>query len=308
MRAIQDGLLTNVSRKLVPQGMISRRLLTPLTVVQDSGKIGKHGKQHLRIHNSVIGGKGQYPQVDIRVYSTDSYEIEEHGLMDVVTPKDYRNVQLPFDAERDTTMGLTTSLELGSEKSLADTLTNSSIITQYTTLSGDGQFSSYDTSDPIAVFDAGKAAVLAGCGFMPNVLAMDILVWNKLKYHPQLFDRLGFKYNQSGPLSVQNIADALEFERVEIAQCRYNSAKQGQTDALSAVWGKHIVMLKVANQAAVDQTTCGYQLSLASVPRLSVSKAPSYGRPGATDIFVSDNYDNAILDVGAAYLVKDAVA
>lgn len=311
MNAIQDRLLTQVATGYKPTGMICEMILPQVKVVEYSGKLGKYGKHFLRLVNTVMAGKAKAPQVDTRQYSTDGYSIEEHGLSDLVTKRDYANVQLPFEAERDTVMALQILMFLGKEKALADALTSTSIITQNTTLAGADQFSDYAGSDPLGVVNTAKETIYDACGVAPNKMTMDWKVANKLKYHPQLFERLGFKYRGDGsvkPLTFQQLADAFEVEQILVAQNKYNSAAEGQTDALASVWGKHITLLVAPDQAAVGQVSVGYEfVPVGNEPR-KVYKAPVSNPPGAKEVIVTDDYDHALVDVTAAYLIKDAIA
>jgi hypothetical protein len=60
MKAVVDKLLSNVSSRLVPAGHIAEQLLPRVESKQNSGKIGKHGLAHLRVVNTVAGGRGNY--------------------------------------------------------------------------------------------------------------------------------------------------------------------------------------------------------------------------------------------------------
>jgi len=240
-KAIVDKLLTDVSNQLIPTGYISEMILALKSVVQWSGKVGKYGNEHLRIVNTLTTGKGKYAMVDSVVRSSNTYQLENHALKDIITEEDLDNVEKPFDAEEDTTVALSTHLWLGKEKSLADTLTDTTIITQNETLSGTDQFSDYVNSDPLKKLKDARIAVRGGCGFMPNNAAMDSDVAETLKFHPQLLDKLGFKEDRPGGLNDQELAKALNVKRVLIAEAVFNDSVLGQTDSIVPVWGKHLV-------------------------------------------------------------------
>lgn len=308
LKAQVDKLLSNVSSKYVPKGFVCEEILPVIQVKQYSGLLGKYGMSHLRIENSIKGGRGQYRRVETTSSSTASYNVEGHGLEGLVTKEDYANKELPFDAEKDEVDGLTTALWLEKEKVVADSLTSTSIITQNTTLSGTAQFNDYANSDPIAKFNAARAAILNGCGMMPNFCVLDILVWNTLRFHPAMLDSLGFKYDRAGGLRQDELASALGVEKVFIAEARYNSAKEGQTDALSAVWGKHMVFGVAPAAAAVKQVSLGYRVQIqGSMPR-KVYKWDVNNPPMSKAILVEDEYDFLLSNTAAAYLIKDSIA
>jgi len=138
--AIVDKVLTQVSNKIVPVGYISEMILPMIPVKQTTGLLGGYGTSHLRIDSTITGGKNKFNQVNTRVFVTQSYQIQTHGLKDSLTIDDFANVEQPFDAEVDTTDELVSKLWLGKEKSLADVITDPAIITQNITLAGTDQY------------------------------------------------------------------------------------------------------------------------------------------------------------------------
>lgn len=308
LKALVDKLLSGVSSAYIPQGLVAGTILPRVRSAQQTGLLGKYGNSHLRIESTVKGGRGKFRRVETQVRSTQQFVITPHGLEGMVTKEDYKNVLDPFDAERDETIGITTLVALDKEKALADTLSNTSILTNNTTLSGTSQLSDYTNSDPIGLFGDARAAVRNACGARPDTAIMDFTVWNKLKYHPKMLDALGFKYNQIGGIPDDRLAEAMGVKRIVIADALYNSAKEGQADVLSSVWGKHIIMAVLPDSAQPYQVSLGYEVRYDGEDDRLVSKYPIMNPSGATGILVEDNYCQMIANVGAAYLIKNAIA
>lgn len=307
-RAIVDQLLTGVSSAYVPKEIIADKLLPVVKSKQYTGKLAKYGSEHLRIVNSVIGGEGKFRRVKPITRSTDSFQIEGHGLEGLVTKMDYANVTDPYDAEKDETLGLTTMLALEKEFGLASILTSTSIITQNTTLSGTDQFSDYLNSDPISVFKTARQTILDSVGLLPNVGILDIGVWNVLRFHPAILDSLGFKQNRVGGLNQDELAIALGVDKIFVGSARYNSAAAGASESLAAVWGKHIVFGVIPEKAMPYQVSLGYQVLLEGGSPRKVYKEALFNPPGATSVLVEDEYDQLISKAAAAYLIKDSIA
>lgn len=308
MKGIFDPLLTDASSAYKPKGMLADLLFPALKFAQYTGKLGAYGKSFLRIENNVVGGKGMYRRVNSIVYSTSSFEIEGHGLTDIVTKRDYANVVAPFKAEDDKQMGITTMLQLEKEFGLASQLANTSVITQNVTLSGTSQFSDRTNSDPVSVILTGKKAVRDGCGEVANAAIMDFDVAEQLRYHPQLLDMLGFKEQKPGGLTDADLARAFNLKKIFIAEAKYNSAKEGQTDVLANVWGKHIVLAVIPDRAEQMQVSLGYNIRLDGQAPRKVYKQALFNPPGSTELLVEDEYDLLIANAAAAYLIKDAIA
>lgn len=308
MKAVVDQLITNASNAYIPKGFVCEMILPEVKVAQYTGKLGKYAASYLRIENTLAGGEGKFRRVQTITRETDGYEIDSHGLFDVITPREYKNVTLPFKAENDVAMGLTTMLYLGKEKSLADTLSNTSILTQNTTLSGTSQFNDYLNSDPISKFDIARNAVLDGCGELANGVIMDYKVYSKLKFHPQMLEALGFKYSRPGGLTIDELAQAMDVQKIILANSRYNSAKEGQASVLSPVWGKNIIFGVFPEKAEPYQISLGYRVQLEGTQPRKVFKSPIDNPPESTKVLVNDEYDQFISNATAAYLIKDAIA
>lgn len=307
-KAIVDKLLTNVSQGYVPQGFVSEKALTPLKVVQSSGKIGRYGTQHLRLESTLMGGKGQARRVEIRQYSSDSYFIKPNGLEDLITPEEYDNVEQPFDIEKDVTAQLTSLLYIGKEKALADSLRNTSIMTQNVTLSGTSQFNDYTNSDPIAVINTAKATIRSASGALPDTLIMDENVINVLRFHPKILRNLGYADNRAGSLTDDDLAKAFRVKRILVADVVYDSAKEGQTPSLTPLWGKDIVLACLPESPSKLQKSLGYYVTKSSEGPRKVYKYDVSNPPESKAVLVKDSYDMVLTDVTCGYLIKNAIA
>lgn len=307
--AVQDLLLTNVSQKLQVQSCVADLFLPELGVVQSTGKIGKYGKAHLRIVSTIAGGKGKFRAVDTVTRSTDTYDIEDHGLEDLVTMKDYANVQDPFDAEADVTMGLTSILQLDKEIALATSLSDTSVLTQNKTLSGTGQWSDYANSDPVADLNTAKETIRDGCGMVSDLVAIcDWKVANKLRYHPGILAALGYSYNRAGQLTNEELAKVFELKRFLVPDAVYLSSKEGQTEVTAPVWGKNFILAQCPEKAAKMQVSLGYKVIFSNQGVRKVYKFPVNNPPGSNQILCTDSYDQLITNAGAGYLLKSVIA
>lgn len=307
-KAIVNKLLTNVSNMYKPSNLIAGTVFPSLKVKQFTGLLAGYGKDHLRIVNSVVGGKGKYRQVEGITRKSSSYHIEGHGLTSIVTEEDYNNVEDPYDAEQDETMALTTILALEKEKGLADVLNNVSVLTQNITLSGTSQFNDYANSDVIKVMTDAKKTIKAATGEAPNTAIMDWGVAEVLRYHPQLLDLLGFKYSRPGGLGNEELAKALNLRKIFIPDAAYNSAKEGQADVMTPIWAKNIVLGVIPDKAAKYQLSLGYDITLTGKESRKVYKQDLFNPPGSTEILVEDKYDQILSDASCGYLIKDAIA
>lgn len=307
-KALVDKLLTNVSNAYIPDGYISEMILPKLNVVQSSGKIGKYGSEHLRIVPTIMGGRGGAKRLDAVSRSSTSYFVESHGLEDIVTKEDFRNVEQPFDAEKDSVMTLSTVLWLGKEKALADTLMNPAIITQGQTLSGTSQWNDYTNSDPIGVAVTAKKTIRASTGVPPDTMIADWAVAETLRYHPKILRNLGYADNRAGSLTNDELAKALGMRRFLVGNVSYNSAKEGQADSLAPLWAKDVIFCVAPDSPSKMQKSLGYFVQISGQGPRKVFKEPTFNPPDGMKILVQDEYDMLLVDANCAYLVQDAIA
>lgn len=308
LKSVVDLLLTGVSSQYIPDGSICEKIFPFVPVDHYTGKLAKYGLDHVRAELSIAGGKGMYRRVDSHSRSQVSYSLEGHGLEDIVTKADYANTLDPYNAEQDVVIGLTNKLWVEKELGLATSLADTAVLTQNTTLSGTSQLSDYDNSDPLSVFKTARKAVKDGCGVWPNKVWMDSRVADVLRYHPQIMDHLGYKYNRPGGLMNDELARALNVDEVLVANMDYNSAVQGQTDSLGAIWGKHIWFGVAPASQSIRQVSGGYMLGLRGQSPRKVYKYPIYNPPDSVGILCEDYYQFFLSNVNAMYLVKAAIA
>lgn len=310
MRAIVDKLLTNVSNGNFAdeEGYLCERIFPELSVKQDSGLLAKYGTKHLSIEHSLIGGRGAARRVESIARSTTSYLLEKHALEGMVTQSDYDNVEAPYDAEKDETIGVSTLILQGKEFALASALTSTSIMTNYATLSGSDQLSNPSTSSPIGLTQTAKASGKSLAGVIFNTLICSWEVMNYLGYHPELLSTLGFNYARPGGLSDEEVAKALKLTNVYVANSSYESAKEGQTSSLAPIWGKHMIFCYLPDSAKPYQKSLGYYVKKQGVGSRKVYKYPFNNPAGSTGVLVEDHYQYLLSDVNCGYLYRSAVA
>lgn len=309
MKAIVDKLLTNVSQMYVPEGYISESILPNLQVKQKTGKIGKYGLNHLRIINSKMGGRGQAQRFDPIIREAgDLYSIESYGLEGLVTQDDIANVEEPFDAEKDETMGLTSTLWTSKEFGVAKFLFDTTVITNNVTLAtASDKFSDYAQSKPLELFKDAHNTILDAAGRSPNRAITSKKVFNALKYHPAILRTLGFADNRAGTLTEADLMKALDVETIHIADAAYNSSKMGQADQLSQIWGDSILFYYAPKTAAKYQQSLGYYMTMSGRGARKVYKFPVNNPPESKGIIVQDDYEFRLTNTKCGFLLKNVL-
>lgn len=302
-----DKLLTNASRKLDPMkfNFIHEKVLPKVMVKQTSGKVGYYDKEHLRIVNTVMGGRGKAPYIETGVKSSDTYYIDKHGLAGTVYEEEYDNVDKPFDAERDIMDHLLSHLMLGKEKSFADILFSGTYITNTAALSGQSQWSDYNNSDPVSKIEDTKETIRGTCGFDPNKMIISKPTFKKLKFHPGILASLGFTHSRPGGLKLSELEEVFSV-KILVGDSMYNSVNRGQTDSLTDIWGKNCLLYYAPDSPSLRDQALGFYLQRKEARK--VYKWANNNPPNSKDILVEDSYDNLLTDVNCAYLLTAVIA
>lgn len=307
--ALVSKLLTTASNGYFPTGFIAEKILPAVYVPQTTGQIGKYSNNHLRIVNTVHTGKGPYRQLEAITVSSDTYDIEDHGIFDIITENDMRNYESPFDAEKDTTLALTLAHAIAKEYALASTLQNPSIVTNGTTLSGNAQYSALDhaDSDPIGDKIAADNAIEAAVGAPSNTAIMSMKTFRYLSRHRQILAALGYTATPPMGVSAAQLATILQVDQVLIGDAQYNSAKEGQSDSLAPIWAKDIIYARIL-PPELRQKTLGYEMRKTGTSARQVFTYNPTMPVKSKGVIVTDSYDQLILNAGCAYLIQDAIA
>lgn len=308
-RALVDKLLTNVSLGYAPTGHIAEVALPNLQVDEMTGLIGKYTNAHLRVENTQMGGRSEARRVEAIKYDvTQGYVVEEHGLEDIVTPADVRNIPDPFQAESDKVLGLTQLLKVRKEKAFNALVTDSAVITNNVTLAGNDQWSAYATSKPITDVKTARTAVKLACGFFPNRAIISSRAVETLSYHPEVIQNLGFNYEKAGALTYEDVKKFFKVDMLHVGDVQYDTAVEGLAESMTEMWGAEVIFYYAPATANKFQKSLGYYLTLRGQGGMKVYKSAINNPPDSTSIIVKDDYGYKLTDTKCAYLIKGAIA
>jgi hypothetical protein len=303
-----DPILTNVALGYSNDAYIADLLLPEIGVNFQTGKHWIYDQGRFRNTPSKRGTGAESGEVALSLTTGNPYFCEDHALKQFVPDEDVENATTPTDPYTDATENVTEQLLIAKEVEAASILTSTSVITQNTTLSGTSQFSDYSNSDPFTVIETGKQTIHNATHLAVNTMVIGKQAYDKLKYHPALLERV--KYSQRGQMTPDLIASLFEVDRLVIGAAGYNTTKEGQTDSMSYIWGKDILLAYVAPRIAPKMLTLGltyrWNKKSKTVKRLRGTKEDdrngTYVRAG------DDYYDQNVVAASCGYLIKSATA
>ncbi|HDK26086.1 MAG TPA: hypothetical protein ENG48_03190 [Candidatus Atribacteria bacterium] len=247
-----DKVLTNISVQYRNADYVGTQLMPIVPVKKESDKyyIYNSKADRFRIPKTLRAPKTESRTVDWKV-TTGTYSCEEHALNDLIDDRERANADKPLNLEVDTVEFLTDILQLGLEMRIK-TILESSLSANAPSVKWD----TYDTSDPISDIEAGKDAIHSVIFKEPNVLLLAKPVYDKLKHHPDILDRI--KYVQKGVVTPELMAGVFEVEEVIVGKAGYNTAKEGKTANYSYLWGKNAILAYVEPRPGIKKFSLGY--------------------------------------------------
>lgn len=298
-----DQALTNMSVGYENGQLIGTQLMPRVMVSSRQGFYFTFDRTKFRVEDSRRTGTSRANRVASGMTKTAFGPLVEHSLEEAIEYDVRDSYPTPHDARVDATEEVTALLELGLEQEIATMLTNTAVITQNITLSGNDQFSDYANSDPFSVIQTGIDTVKLASGVMVNAVAMGYQVWAKLRHHPDLLGRLSVSTVRV--LTPQLFADLIGVEKVFIGDAVYNSADEGQAVSMGYVWGKHMLLAHIQPTPGIKKLSLGYTLQLEDARYVD-----RWDEPWVKSEFVraNDYYEPKIVAVEAGYLIKNAVA
>lgn len=124
------------------------------------------------------------------------------------------------------------------------------------------QWSDDANGDPFSDIANGQTAVLQSTGQLPNVLVLSWPVYQALRKHPLVIDRI--KYTNpafAGKITPQLLAQSFDIEEILVSRAVYNTAAEGQAASMAFVMGKGALLAYRAPAPGIMTPTSGYTFS-----------------------------------------------
>ncbi len=128
---------------------------------------------------------------------------------------------------------------------------------------GSGEFLKFtdSSSDPIGMIDDLRTEIKRKGRRNPNRLALGIEVYNALKNHPAIMERIKYTGTTANPARVNTrvLAELFEVEQVKVLESTYNAAGIGQAENMQFICDSKSALLCYATPTPqIDEPSAGY--------------------------------------------------
>ena len=247
-----DAILTNISIMYRNAAYVGTQLMpiVPVKKRSDIYYIYDSKADRFRIPKTLRAPKTESRTVDWKV-TEGTYSCDEHALNDLIDDIERDNEDKPLNLEVDTVEFLTDIIQLSLEMR-----TKTVVEANLSANAPSVVWEEYTNSNPISEIETGKAAIHAVIFKHPNVLLLGQSVYDVLKHHPDILDRI--KYVQKGVVTAELLASVFEVEKVIIGAAGYNTAKEGKAASYSYLWGKNAILAYVEPRPGIKKFSLGY--------------------------------------------------
>lgn len=198
---------------------------------------------------------------DYGVEASDPYYCRKHAFHKDVTPEERANYDEPLDADSDAADFVSQKMLIRREMEWASKFFKSGIWgteIEGASAASEGKVIYWNeaTSDPIGDVTGASVKMASTTGYKPNTLVLSPFVFNALKNHEDILDRI--KYTQKGIVTEDLLATLFGVERVLVAWSVVNSAAKGAKDDIGFIMGKHALLCYSNPTPALKKPSAGY--------------------------------------------------
>lgn len=310
-----DPQLTNVLLAYTnPQYLADQILPTVPDLKEESGLVARMGNAHLRQYSIK---RGLYDESEHRIEFTidhdNRYAIDYFDLASYVPDRLQNQLQSPFNALNAAQLTVMEGMKLQREIALANLMTDTSVLTQNTTLSGTSKYSDPTNSNPDVDFDTARDAVFSGIGREANSVYMSRKVMNALRRHPFFLEigkaTLAGGSTKNAVLSeggfIETLKSWYELDYVFIGRQIKVTSQEGQTETKSNVWNDDVVFFYRTPAPSLFAPSFGYSFQLAGQNLQTRVRRHVNDKGDIVEVLWA--YQDKVLDTNAAYLIKSAV-
>lgn len=254
-----DAALTNVSVAYMQsaEGFVANRVFPEVPVDKASDKYFKYDKEFWFTNEARKRAPATESAGSGYGISQDSYSCDVYALHKDVDDQTRANADPGIDPDADAARFVTAKLMIRREVDWANTYFTTGVWgtdvvggTNFTKWSDEG------ASDPIEDVKTGRLTLLANTGMRPNTMVMGIHVFEALKKHPLILERV--KYTSAQSVTAELIARLFEVQRILVAEAIYSNTNEGAAFSGSFILGKHALLAYVAPQPALMTPSAGY--------------------------------------------------
>lgn len=260
-----DRALTNISVAYIQEAsaFIADKVFPIIPVQKQSDTYFIYSKADFFRDEAEVRAKGtESAGGDYDVETADPYFCRKYSFHSDVTEDDRVNADDPLQPNIDASIFVTQKLLIKREVNWATSFFKTGVWgteivgVAANPIAGQSLFFNLPAADPIKTITDAGIVMAEETGFKPNTLVLSPYVFNALKNHEDILDRV--KYTQKGIVTSDLLATLFEVDRVLVPWAVQNTAGKGKTADNAFIMGKHALLCHVAAKPSLRTPSAGY--------------------------------------------------
>lgn len=266
-----NGLLTNMSVAFIQEMnkyAVGRRVFPAQGVQKQTDAIARYNRNDFfrsEVQRRQAGAKPH--RSGFRVSSTETYRTDVWSLAKPVADEERANADSPFMPERDTVRYLTQQMLIRQDVEWTSNFFSTGDIWTGSSDSADlvagTDFTAWSNaaSNPVEDIATQQENVESNTGFLPNKLVVNRKVFNDLKNHADIENRISGSANRDAPAvaNERTLAEILGVDEVVVTASVQSTEPEGSTStSASYIAGDHALLAHTPSQPSLYMPAAGF--------------------------------------------------
>lgn len=307
-----DQNLTNVAINYRPMGLIADMIAPIVPVGKQSDYYPVWSQADILRVEEARRAPGTEANKITRSVSSGAYYAENYALKTSLTIEDRENMDAAYVSElrNGRARFLVGKMGLVWESRVANQLTSGSNIGSYAACAS--AWTDYTNSDPATDIWTAMDIVQDTTGYRPNRLLFSGTAWRNFRRNDNVIDYLHGDTGTGSPriVSRQQAAALFEVDKIIVGEAYYNTADEGQSQSLSALWGDHVLTYYVPNAPSVEEPSFMYSFrwSRPGLPNMTIERHPFDAKIKAEEIELGVYQDEVVTSSVLGYLFTNVTS
>jgi hypothetical protein len=253
-----DPVLTNllVGYMQADSRFVADRVFPAVSVEKADGTFYKMTKKYWFADEMKVRAPGSpFPEGDYGL-ETDTFATLQYALSKAIADEVRANNQAPMDLETATVRWLSQQMLIRKERAFASDFMAASVWGT-TDNNSATDWDDFEAGDPVANIATGKQTISVNTGYEPRHLVCGLVVYDALKQHPDIIDRIKYTTAATAAAVQAAVAAVLDLDEIIVGRASYNSANEAQTASYAAVIDDDALLCYVDRAAGIMGATAG---------------------------------------------------
>lgn len=255
-----DQHLTNVALDYQPTGFIADQIFPVVDVPNETGTYVIFDQANSFRQKDTGMSRGTEANIIDYAVSSAGFFCKKYGLKDGVAIEDQVNADDVYRLNREEgmTRRIMSNLMLDWDIRVANQVTNTSNVGTSSAVTS--AWTDYTNSDPLGNIWSLMDNIHDATAYRPNVVVFGELAFRNFVRNFNVIN----KVNQTGigggalPATQDQVARLLQVDKVLVGRGYKNTAKQGQSQSLSQIWGDKVLTFYAPMAASIDEPSFAY--------------------------------------------------